>query len=165
MHPHQRSSVRTLVCALFAAVAAVPFASKAYASRSGNECRGTPAVCARVFQNAGVALAKGSPVPRYPDVLVRAGMSGMVAIEIVVDTSGVADTTSYKVLMSSQPLFGISVRTAIATMRFTAARRGGRKIAQAARIGFKFEADGHAPADSTRYPVEIVIKPPASVNK
>lgn len=162
MPPHRR---RATICALFIAIAVVPFAAGADASSGNEENRAISADRAESMQNVSVALAKGSPLPSYPDILMRAGMSGVVAIEVAIDTSGVADTSSYKVLTSSQPLLAIAVRNSITSMRFVPAKRGGRKVAQVTRIGFRFVADGRASGDSTRYPLEIVIKPHGGVNR
>lgn len=57
------------------------------------------------------------PLPRFPSILLFAGVSGSVRARYVVDTSGRVDM---KTLMteSSHPLFSSSVKTALVSARF-----------------------------------------------
>jgi TonB family protein len=91
-----------------------------------------------------VMAVPGSPAPRYPDILKKAGVSGEVIASFVVDTTGKADVNSLKVLRSSHELFMNSVATALQDMRFTPALVGGRKVKQLVMQPFVFQI-----ADST----------------
>jgi TonB family protein len=91
-----------------------------------------------------VMAVPGSPAPRYPDILKKAGVSGEVIASFVVDTTGKADVNSLKVLRSSHELFVNSVATALPDMRFTPALVGGRKVKQLVMQPFVFQI-----ADST----------------
>jgi TonB family protein len=91
-----------------------------------------------------VMAVPGSPAPRYPDILKKAGVSGEVIASFVVDTTGKADVNSLKVLRSSHELFVNSVATALQDMRFTPALVGGRKVKQLVMQPFVFQI-----ADST----------------
>src|ERR1019366_4325478 len=65
-----------------------------------------------------VMSAPGSPTPRYPDILKMAGVSGEVIVSFVVDTTGLADVGSLKVIRSSHQLFANSIVAALPDMRF-----------------------------------------------
>lgn len=108
----------------------------------------------------GITLVHGSPVPTYPDLLVMAGMTGIVVIDVEIDTTGIADTASLKMLVKSHQLLANSVQHAIGRMRFTPAVRGGRKVREKIRAAFRFNVDGQTFADTTRYPLEVVIDAP-----
>ena len=90
-----------------------------------------------------VMSAPGSPAPRYPDILKTAGVSGEVIASFVVDTTGLADVGSLKVIRSSHQLFVNSIVVAMPDMRFTPAMVGGRKVKQLVMQPFVFQiADG-----------------------
>ncbi|MFI5246500.1 MAG: M56 family metallopeptidase, partial [Gemmatimonadales bacterium] len=86
-----------------------------------------------------VMAVPGSPSPKYPDILKKAGVAGEVIVSFVVDTMGKADVTSLKVLRSSHELFVSSVATALPDMQFTPALVGGRKVKQLVMQPFVFQ--------------------------
>lgn len=86
-----------------------------------------------------VMAVPGSPSPRYPDILKQAGVAGEVIASFVVDTTGLAEVASLKVLRSSHQLFVNSVVTALPNMRFTPALVGGRKVKQLVMQPFVFQ--------------------------
>lgn len=95
-----------------------------------------------------VMAAPGSPSPRYPDILKQAGVSGEVIASFVVDTTGIADVGSLKVIKSSHALFVDVVAAALPDMRFVPALVGGRKVRQLVMEPFVFQvADGKSEAD------------------
>jgi hypothetical protein len=67
-----------------------------------------------------------------------AGVQGHVRAEFVVDTAGIPDTTSFRVLETSHPLFTASVRAALPAMRFSSAELDGRKVKQVVAMIFNF---------------------------
>jgi protein TonB len=75
---------------------------------------------------------------RYPDMLRSANVEGEVLVQFVVDTTGRADLSQFKVLKSSHDLFTTSVRNALAQMRFYPAEIGGRKVKQLVQQPFNF---------------------------
>jgi periplasmic protein TonB len=84
-------------------------------------------------------VAVSQPVPpRYPDMLRSANVEGEVLAQFVVDTTGRADMSTFKVLKSSHDLFTNSVRAALPQMRFYAAEIGGRKVKQLVQMPFQF---------------------------
>ena len=76
--------------------------------------------------------------PRYPDILKMAGVEGEVYVSFVVDTMGLADVTSLKVIKSSHQLFLNSVVAALPNMHFAPAMVGGRKVKQLVMEPFVF---------------------------
>jgi TonB family protein len=85
-----------------------------------------------------VTVAAGSGAPRFPDRLKQAGVEGEVLVMYVVDTTGMADVTTFKVLKSTHELFSQAVLDALPTMRFTPALVGGRKVKQLVQQPFTF---------------------------
>lgn len=85
-----------------------------------------------------VMQAPGSATPRYPEILKSAGVEGEVLASFVVDTTGRAESGSYKVLKTSHELFASAVRNALPNMRFLPAEVGGRKVKQLVQQPFVF---------------------------
>ncbi|MCC6317683.1 MAG: TonB family protein [Gemmatimonadaceae bacterium] len=85
-----------------------------------------------------VTALPGSPPPRYPDILRQAGVEGEVLAQFVVDTTGRAEMSSFKVLKTSHDLFGTAVKNALPAMRFIPAEVGGRKVRQLVQQPFSF---------------------------
>ena len=84
------------------------------------------------------SVVPGSPIPRYPEVLTSAGVEGQVSVEFVVDTTGRADMSTFKVLSSAHDAFSEEVRSAVARMRFYPAEAGGRRVKELVQIPFTF---------------------------
>ena len=85
-----------------------------------------------------VSGVPGTTNLRYPDMLRSANVEGEVLVQFVVDTTGRADLSSFKVLKSSHDLFTNSVKNALAQMRFYPAEIGGRKVKQLVQQPFNF---------------------------
>jgi len=85
-----------------------------------------------------VAPIPGSGSPRYPQVLLSAGVEGQVLGQFVVDTLGRVELGSFKVIRSDHDLFTAAVRSALPAMRFLPAEVGGRKVRQVVRQPFVF---------------------------
>jgi protein TonB len=86
------------------------------------------------------ALARaGNPSPRYPDVLRRANVTGEVVVQVVVDTTGLADMSTLRVLSSAHPLLTEAVRATFPRARFVPAETGGRKVRMWVVQSFVFE--------------------------
>jgi TonB family protein len=93
-----------------------------------------------------VRAVPGSTAPRYPDILRQSGVEGEVTVAFVVDSSGVADAGSLKIVASSHQLFSNAVRNALPEMKFLPAEVNGRKVRQLARQTFLFVVKGSADA-------------------
>jgi protein TonB len=77
-------------------------------------------------------------VPRYPAVLASAGVEGSVLAEFVVDTLGRVERETIVMLRSDHRQFDLSVRDALARMRFVPAEVQGRKVRQLVQQPFSF---------------------------
>ncbi len=76
--------------------------------------------------------------PRYPDMLRSANVEGEVLAQFVVDTTGRADMSTFKVLKSTHDLFTNAVRAALPNMRFFPAEVGGKHVKQLVQMPFQF---------------------------
>jgi protein TonB len=85
------------------------------------------------------SLIPGTANPKYPEVHKAAKVQGEVLAQFVIDTTGMVDTSSFKILKESDPLFARAVRNALAEMRFTPALVGNRKVKQLVQVPFKFD--------------------------
>lgn len=83
-------------------------------------------------------LPAGGKPPRYPDELLRRGGRGEVVAQFVVDTTGLVELESFKVLRSTDPLVTQTVKDALPYLRFTPALRKGKKVRQLVQQPFAF---------------------------
>jgi hypothetical protein len=82
---------------------------------------------------------EGSAAPVYPRDLLAIGAEGLVQAIYVVDTTGLVDTTTIQVVLSDDPRFTESVRTALAGMRFRPAKLAGKTVRQLVEQQFRFQ--------------------------
>jgi protein TonB len=80
----------------------------------------------------------GNAAPRYPDALRASGVEGEVLAQFVVDTNGVVDVSTLKVLRSTDSAFTVAVREALPHFRFAPAEVGGRHLKQLMQMPFQF---------------------------
>jgi periplasmic protein TonB len=85
-----------------------------------------------------VSTAPNSPQPRYPEMLKSANIEGEVLAQFVVDTTGHAEMSTFKILKSSHDGFSQAVRNVLPNMRFYPAEIGGRKVKQMVQQPFTF---------------------------
>ena len=81
-------------------------------------------------------------VPEYPPALAKAGIPGKVELEYVVDTAGVVEPSSLRVLGSTHPAFEGAARRAIMASRFRPAKLNGRVVRQLVRQTLTFRVGG-----------------------
>ena len=86
-----------------------------------------------------------SLAPEYPLHLQRLNISGSAFVRFVVDTTGLVDTMTYRVVRATHPDFAVAVRRALGGMRFRPAIRGGVPVRQLAEQTFTFRI---APRDT-----------------
>lgn len=79
-----------------------------------------------------------SPWPKLPPLMQDAGLGGEVVASFIVDTTGVPDSLSIKVIKSSHQMLTNAVIAKIPAMRFTPAERRGTKVRQLVEMPFKF---------------------------
>lgn len=80
----------------------------------------------------------GNPAPRYPDMLRSANVEGEVLAQFVVDTTGRADMSTFKVLKTTHDLFTNAVKASLPNMKFYPAEVGGKKVKQLVQMPFQF---------------------------
>ena len=76
--------------------------------------------------------------PTYPSLLQSTRVQGRVTATFVVDTSGRAEPSTFKVLESDHELFSQAVKSALPRMRFMPAEVGGRKVKMWVQQAFEF---------------------------
>jgi len=86
-----------------------------------------------------VVRSQNSAAPAYPLKLLEAHIVGSVSAQYVVDTTGFADTSSFRVLRSTHPEFVVAVREALPYMRFRPAKIGPLKVRQLVEQQFSFK--------------------------
>ena len=86
-----------------------------------------------------VERVESSAAPVYPPDLLATGTQGLVRASYVVDTSGMVDTTTIKVILSNDPRFTASVVQALGHMRFRPAKRAGKTVRQLVEQKFSFK--------------------------
>jgi len=72
-----------------------------------------------------VPVATFQPAPNYPYALKRAGVSGTVTIDFIVETNG---TTSHVMVAGGRPEFGENAVQAVSHWRFHPGRKLGRTV-------------------------------------
>jgi protein TonB len=96
------------------------------------------------FQVEKPALAReGNANPRYPSMLESSRVEGSVLAQFVVDTSGRADMSTFKILQASNELFGSSLKSVLPSWRFYPAEAGGHKVKQIVQLPIKFAVPAH----------------------
>jgi TonB family protein len=80
----------------------------------------------------------GTGTLRYPAAMRRANREGEVLAQFVVDAEGMVETSTLKVLKSTDPAFTKAVAEALPTMRFDPARVKGRAVKQLVEQPFTF---------------------------
>lgn len=83
-------------------------------------------------------MLQDSPKPKYPSVLESSGIAGEVQAQFVVNSSGKADMSDFKVLKSSNELFTQAVKNVLPRMRFSPAMIGGKPVNQLVQQSFQF---------------------------
>ena len=91
-----------------------------------------------------------SAAPSYPDFLQKQGIEGTVAVEYIVDTTGLADSASLRILRTTHPAFAEAVRAALPGMRFEPGEVGGQLVRQLVTQEFRFIITGQT-SPATRY--------------
>ena len=75
----------------------------------------------------------------YPETMRSSGAEGEVMAQFVVNENGRAETSSFKVLSSTNSLFTAAVKAALPRMRFRAAQIGNKNVSQVVQQAFVFK--------------------------
>lgn len=101
-----------------------------------------------------------SAAPSYPPKLLEMKIEGGAYVQFVVDTTGLPDTASFRVISATHPEFAQSVREALPGMRFHPAILRSKKVRQLVEQPFMFKILAPtvaAPAPAT--PTKPVSRP------
>lgn len=83
--------------------------------------------------------APNNPRPKYPTHAEFVGADGAVTAQFIVGADGLARRESLLILRATHPLFSLSVREALPSMRFIPASRYGKKVDQVVVQTFEFK--------------------------
>jgi protein TonB len=75
----------------------------------------------------------------YPESLRTSGIEGQVLAQFVVNESGRVETSTFKVLESSNPAFTSAVKAALSRMKFRPAQIGKTNVSQVVQQAFVFK--------------------------
>lgn len=112
-------------------------------------------VLTEIEVDSAVKRYEWSGAPDYPITMLQQNIEGAAFVIYIVDTLGVADTTSFKVVRTTHDAFAEAVRAAMPKMRFRPAMLGGVKVRQLVQQNFTFKIQR---PDSVLPPI---AKPPA----
>ncbi len=87
-----------------------------------------------------VSAISGTSVA-YPEGARSSGIEGEVQAQFVVNENGRVETSSFKVLSSTNPQFTTAVRNALGRMRFRPAQIGKTNVSQVVQQAFVFKLD------------------------
>jgi hypothetical protein len=116
-------------------------------------------IFSEVWVDSVVSRDERSAAPIYPAELLRNNLEGVVFAEFVVDTVGMVDMGSVRILTTSHALFTASVETALSQMRFRPAMRAGRRVHQLVEQHFVFQIAPPTPEQSVGYTSPNPLKP------
>jgi len=91
-----------------------------------------------------------SAAPLYPSKLLELKIEGGAYVQFVVDTLGMVDTLSFRVISSTHPEFAESVREALPGMRFHPAILRSKKVRQLVEQPFMFKIVAPVPKQTTQ---------------
>ena len=80
-----------------------------------------------------------SAAPSYPAELLAKLIEGGAFVQFIVDTTGLVDTTSFRVVSATHPEFAEAVRRTLPAMRFSPAIMHSRKVRQLVVQPFMFK--------------------------
>jgi TonB family protein len=86
-----------------------------------------------------VARVVESAAPAYPATLLAQNVEGKALVQFVVDTLGLVDTQSFRVIEATHAQFAEAVRAVLPAMRFTPAIVSSRKVKQLVQQPFLFK--------------------------
>jgi TonB family protein len=88
--------------------------------------------------DSAVVRYDNAAAPLYPPSLLRRRIEGNVIVQYVVDTSGMADTATFRVISATHNEFVKAVKDVLPLMRFRPALMGNRRVAQLVQQPFAF---------------------------
>ena len=83
-----------------------------------------------------------SAAPAYPEDMMAKGIEGLVRVRFVVDSTGLVDLSTFKVLETTNESFARAVRAVMPDMRFRPALMGTKAVRQLSEQPFAFRLQG-----------------------
>lgn len=114
-----------------------------------SELVGEDSVFSLIEVDSAASRYEWSAAPAFPPTMLAQRQSGYVRAEWVVDETGVADTTTLRIVESTHPEFAKAVRDALPFMRFRPARIGEKAVRQLVQQPFHFQVTTAA-ADTSK---------------
>jgi hypothetical protein len=105
--------------------------------------------------DSAVVRYEDSAAPPYPATMLRQRIEGSVIVQYVVDTTGHADTATFRVVWASHLDFALSVKRTLPLMRFHPAIMNNHRVAQLVQQPFVFKI-----VDTTRVSLDAAKRPP-----
>lgn len=115
-----------------------PAAATAVEAEGGDRQGEEETALTEVEVDSAVVRDPSSAAPVYPAVLLARNISGSAFVEYVVDTTGMVDTTTIRVIRSTHPEFAQATRDALALMKFRPALHAGIRVRQWVQQNFAF---------------------------
>ncbi len=116
-----------------------------------------PVIAGRVYKSgevdAGPSVAYSGVQPKYPESLLKSGLTGEAVLEFVITPSGEADMSSVRVARETQPGFADSARESLRTMRFNPGTLRGQPVAMTVSQTFTFSIAASAAGPPLRLPL------------
>ncbi len=106
----------------------VPFVPGAVVRPGGEAVALSPTAIHETRYVQEVPLLLRHPPLRYPDLLRQAGIEGTVLLEAVLDTLGMVERGSLRVMQGGHPLFEAEAGALVAGSRYRPARVNGRPV-------------------------------------
>jgi len=91
-----------------------------------------------------------SSAPAYPMELLAKNVEGFATLRFVVDSTGLIDLSTIRLIEATHPMFAKAVQEAMPRMRFRPAKMGANAVRQLGEQVFKFEI--RKPAATVRIP-------------
>jgi hypothetical protein len=117
----------------------IPAAKDSVSADSLPEVPSKDSVYSILEVDTAVVRSASSAAPAYPSKLLAAHIQGYVNAQYVVDTTGLADTTTFHVMESTNPEFIVAVKNVLPFMHFQPAKIGPMKVRQLVQQQFSFK--------------------------
>ena len=111
------------------------------AIEESHRSRGTDSVFTLVEVDSAVATDPTSAAPTYPEAMRKLGIEGFVQVRYIVDSTGLADSSSLVIVRASREEFALAVRQALPYMHFIPARIGPQRVSQLVAQDFNFRIE------------------------
>ena len=86
-----------------------------------------------------ISVSPTMAVAAQAEMLKARGVEGEVVGSFVVDTTGRVETSTFRILNSTDSLFSAAVRAALPAMKFVPARLAGAKVRQLVQQAYPFK--------------------------